>query len=242
MKAATMVAAFLAGAVSGLSSAAYVTPYVGLVHVDERDTDTYYYYLAAVPVFKYYDAGRRTETPLLTDDAERPVLPTEEGASASRLVAVGHPRTESVAAICRAFGVADDDVVTVEGEVPAVAAELAATWTRARDVVVAPYAHSPDATLAASGSYAAALASTLNAPLLFTYTKRLPPETLSALRRLGAKNLYLVDFGGRCHDGVRAPLKGDSRKFGRAFERPEEVVSFVEIHLRISRAKAPRPA
>jgi hypothetical protein len=242
MKALTLIALTFAAA-GAPAHGTELIPSVGLVHVDESDVDTYYNYLAALPVFRYYDGGVCSATPLLTDVVDGGPTPTDEGLSASHLLVIGAARTESVDATREAFGVAASGVVSVDGEVPAVAAALATNWAQALNVVVAPYAPSADGTLSADASYAAALASALNAPLLFTYTKRVPPETLTALRRLGAKNVHLVDFGGRCDEGVRARLGAEGRFLGRTFDRPDEVTSFVEKHLRSSRPKGlPRSA
>lgn len=243
MKTTTFVAISLAAAGLAWGAEAEVIPSVGLVHVDEKNADTYYNYLAAVPVFRYWDDVSLHQAPLLTDDPDTPCREGDEDATTSYLVVIGDAREAKIAEARDAYSVSAGNVSTIEGDVVTVAATLSANWAQARDVVVAPYVPSGDKFAAASASYAAPLASTLNAPLLYTYTKRVPYETLSALRHLGAKNVFLVDFGGRCDAGVRAQLRGDGRNLGRKFDRPDDVTSFVENHLRSLRAKTlPRPA
>ena len=240
MKTVTMVAALLMSAVSVWAGGVEVIPLVGLVHLDEQDLDTYYNYLAAVPVFRFWDAARFSETPLLTDDAP---VSNESVAAASRLVVVGEASKAKVAETRDVYGVSAADTATVEGNVATVAGVLAGNWAQARDVVVAPYAPTGDKTAVASASYAAALASALNAPLLYTYTRRAPYETLSALRRLGARNVFVVDFGASCDDDLLATLAADGRCLGKRFARPDEVRSFVENHIRQSEIKnLPREA
>ena len=53
----------------------------------------------------------------------------------------------------------------------------------------------------------AILASTLNAPLLYTSKKELPRETIDTLNRLGVKKIYLVNLGSRLSKGAEDELK-----------------------------------
>jgi hypothetical protein len=240
MKAIAIIAILMTAAVNASAGEADVIPSVGLVHIDENDADTYYNYLAAVPVFRYWDEARMIEAPLLTDDA----LPHSENCpTASRLLVVGGAGSNEVETLSSAYGVSSNGIVEVNGSVPAVAASLASNWARANDVVVAPYSPSGDKAASASASYAAALASALNAPVLYTYTKRAPGETLSALRRLGAKNVYVVDFGGQCDEEVVEKLAGDGRHLRDTLDRPGDVDSLVDNILRSQKIKnLPREA
>jgi hypothetical protein len=226
MKTLALVTTSLVAVARGWAGDADVIPSVALVHVDGRDVDTYYNYLAAIPVYRFWDGGRATQAPLLTDEAP---IPADSGAAASRLVVIGEAPEARVAEVRAAYGVSAAHTFTVDGAVPAVAGTMAENWARACDVVVAPYAD--DEAAVASASYAAALASALNAPLLYTCTNRVPYETLSALGRLGARNVFIVDFGPSCSETVLAGLvKG--RNLGRRFARPDEVSSFVEHTIR----------
>jgi len=240
MKKLTIITASVVAAACSWAGQGDIVPSVGLVHFDGQDVNTYYNYLAAVPVFRFWDAARLTEAPLLSDGAP---IANEDGVAASRLVVVGNAPESKVDEVRAAYGVAAENTATLDGNVPSVAAELAGNWARARDVVVAPYAPGGDKDAVASASYAAALASAINAPLLYTYTKRAPYETLSALRRLGAKNVYVVDFGRTCDEEVIARIGAEGRNLGRRFARPGEVDSFVDTHLRQSENKnLPREA
>lgn len=235
MKTMTIVAISLAAAGLAWAAEAEVIPSVGLVHVDEKNADTYYNYLAAVPVFRYWDDVSLRQAPLLTDDPDTSYGEGDEDAAASYLVVIGDAREAKIAEARGAYGVSAGNVSTIEGDVITVAATLSAKWAQARDVVVAPYVPSGDKVAAASASYAAALASSLNAPLLYTYTKRTPFKTLAALRRLGAKNVYVVDFGGKCRGGALENLSRENLYLRHTFKRADEVTSFVESHLRKER-------
>ncbi|MGD8717903.1 MAG: hypothetical protein PVH29_03675 [Candidatus Zixiibacteriota bacterium] len=229
MKAIALIALIISASVNASATDDGTVASVGLVHIDDNDVDTYYNYLAAVPVFRYWDEARMTEAPLLTDDA----LPINENAPvASRLLVVGDAGSNDVDTVRATYGVSPNGIVEVDGDVPAVAAFLAGNWARANDVVVAPYSPSGNKAASASASYAAALASALNAPVLYTYTKRVPAETITALRRLGAKNVFVVDFGGQCDDETVEKLARDGRRLRDSLTRPADVDSLVDSVLR----------
>jgi|GEM_PF-1695047 len=216
---------------------------VGLVHLDEANVDTYYNYLAAVPVFRYWNDVRFSKAPLFTDEPTAADAIGEENPTALRLIVIGDADPAKITAVREAFDVAPNAVVTVQGDAAVVAATLATNWAQARDVVVAPYAPGGDKAAVASASYAAALASVLNAPLVYTYTKHLPYETSAALRSLGAKNVYLVDLGASCSGYVLEKLTADGRYLRAAFGRAGDVTAFVEKYLHGQQMKSlPRPA
>ena len=58
-----------------------------------------------------------------------------------------------------------------------------------------------------SAANGAVLASSLNAPLLYTSPSNLPEMTEDVLYKLGAKNIYLVDFGGHLSKKVKDELR-----------------------------------
>jgi hypothetical protein len=234
MKAFTIAAASLLSATFGWADEPAAVPLVGLVHLDEYDIDTYYNYLAAVPVFRFWDAARFREMPLLTDDVP---ITNRNDVAASHLVVVGEAAAGTVAEVRTAYGVPAADVSMLENNAVANAGIWAEHWARARDVVAAPYTSTGDKAAVASASYAAALASALNAPLLYTYPERAPYETLSALRRLGAKNVFVVDFDGSCSDDVLAKLAPDRLSIAQRFVRPNEVASFVKKRIRQSKIR-----
>jgi hypothetical protein len=68
------------------------------------------------------------------------------------------------------------------------------------------------------------LASTINAPLLYTSKKELPQATSDALYRLGVKNIYLVNLGNYLSNGAKnnlndiATLKKDYKRYEDIYE------------------------
>ena len=76
-------------------------------------------------------------------------------------------------------------------------------------------------TNAAEGSI---LASTINAPLLYTSNKELPQTTIDTLYRLGVKNLYLVNLGNHLSDDAKnnlkqiAPLKKEYKNYDDIYD------------------------
>ncbi len=235
MKIVAAVITIVITAATAHAGDAFVFPSVGFVHYDAADVDTYYNYLAAVPAFNYADGGRFTRAPLPCDDPSASTASAEAAARATALVVIGGPGEGDVATARAAFGVSAANVARVDGDVFAVAAALAASWARAADVVVVPYVADADAASRAGAACAAALASTLNAPLLYTYPKRTPYETLAALRRLGARNIYLVEVGVSCDDGAEGQLAEDGRYVSRAFGDAAAVTSFISSRLRRDR-------
>ncbi len=208
---------------------------VGLVHVDAANIDTFYYYLAATPVFVYADGGRFTDEPLLTDQGEY-----NAGANAladgAALWAIGKPVGEKIDEVREAYRISADRVVAIDGDVFEVANKLALNWTAARAVVVAPYVPDGDARAAVSAVYAAKLASGLNAPLLFTYTGQTPSATTDALARVGAARVILIDIGGACAPEVVDALSGGGRNQARVITQTGDAASLLAEQGRLAGA------
>jgi len=217
-----VLAAFAAWAPLGAVAAPFTADAAGLVHLDPARPDTLYNYFAAYPVFNYAAAGVIVREPFFTDDAQAP----SEGLLARRLWLVGGPADAGARAAAAACGVAVKDAVRADGDVFAVAAALAANWLMARRVVVAPYIPGDDKA-PANAAWAAALAAALNAPLLYTYGARTPPETVAVLARLGAVEVFVVDLGDVCADDVLVRL-GKGRRAPRRFTRAADVEAFAQ--------------
>ena len=201
-------------------------PAVGLVHVDAGTPETYFNYLAAVPAFHYAEGGRWVEHPLLTDGWED----AEMEGTAKVLWSIGSPSPATVDAARARFGVSPENTKVAAGDAFTVAATLSANWTAADDVVVAVYA--PDDARARTGAaYAAAVASTLNAPLLYTYAAWTPRETKTALARLGVKRVWLVDFGKAC-GAARENFAAYGVNVAAELNGPREVAPLLEARAR----------
>jgi hypothetical protein len=239
MKKATIITtaliSFILAGVSASGASSLISA-VGLVHLDESNPDSFYTYLAAYPVFNYADHGVFVHDPLYADGA---AVDAGTQAPAARMWTVGGPDENAVHAVSTAYNIPAGKVNAVTGDVCTVAATLAGNWTSARKVVVAPYVPGDGEQARTSGAYAAALAASLNAPLLFTYTGRTPTETVSALRRLGTVEVYVVDLDGSCSSDVLSKL-GEGRQEPRVFGTAADVNAFINTCVRLeARALAP---
>ena len=73
-----------------------------------------------------------------------------------------------------------------------------------------------------SATEGAVLASTLNAPLLYTSTSKLSQKTQDVIHKLGVKNIYLVDLGGHLKNNVRDEIdKANDVK--EDYQEPEQI-------------------
>lgn len=179
---------------------------VGIVHYDASEADTLFNYLAAVPAFNYADGGKYVREPLYADVE----VPTAVGGVTSLWV-IGDADKEVVSEIRNGLGLPEEKVISARGDVFAVAATLALRWTRAREVVVAPYDGQPDGRARTNATYAAALAAALNAPLLYTHGGWAPAATLATLDQLGTKRVVVVDFTNSCGEDALRDLAGAGR-------------------------------
>jgi hypothetical protein len=238
MRKLSSVIIILSALAAGVEAGAAPSATVGLVHVDATDADTYYNYLAALPVFRYADGATLAASPLRTDAAAITPAADEDSAPGATLWAVGGPDPETLDAALTDWGIDRGRVVEIKGDVFAVASGLALNWLEAREVVVAPYVPDGDAKAALSASYAAALAASLNAPLLYTYTGRTPDATVAALRRLGVRQVYVVDFADALDDNVLRTLGANGRYEPLRLTTTAAVDELAHARLRQAKAKS----
>ena len=78
----------------------------------------------------------------------------------------------------------------------------------------------------ASASNGAVLASTMNAPLLYTEPSRLPKTTKDVLYKLGVENIYLVNIGNHLSKNVREELKEIADVVD--YDKPEKVYNAIK--------------
>ncbi|UCH79238.1 MAG: hypothetical protein JSU81_04625 [Candidatus Coatesbacteria bacterium] len=232
-------AAFLGVATAASASAPIplaVHPRLAVVHYDAVRLDSYYNYLAAVPVYLFHYENVCYFSPLVCD-ADLEAADYFHGDLASyfgrvgplqELAAVGDVPADVIEALRGTYGLPPNRVVRYAAtNPPALAAELAADWEYARAAVVAPYTENPNRDDYESAANGAALASALNVPLLYSRKSNVPRETLETLERLGVRELYMVEFGDFFGKAVDNELLGRGYSYAQDFITRRQFVEYM---------------
>jgi len=183
-----------------------VNPRINVVHVDTLNSNTQYYFLAAIPmvVFHYGDdvlssllitdhTTDQTVTCLLDDWEtyldQHPLLDRHANF-------IGGVSGTVQNEIKTKFGILDEDTDTITGTPIAVANRIAEKdWRYSEYIVIAPYKTTLTNGDIESISNASVIASLLNAPLLFTNLTSISDSTLATIGKLGADKAVLVEIG-----------------------------------------------
>jgi len=229
-------AAVLSLGTANAENALEIQARLGIVHYDETDINTYYNYIAAIPAHVFHYQGNCYTSPLIADTTGDWVNYFHEDAAAyynaegglKEIMAVGAVSDAVLNDLASKYGVSADHVIRLSASTPAEMAEkLARDWDHSDDAVLVPYAAAPTTDEYDGAANGAALAASLNAPLLFVDKNSVPEATLRALSRGGVKNVYLVEFGDFCGDAVNQQLTADGYVVSRDFVALGEFVLFM---------------
>lgn len=180
-------------------------PRVVVAHCDTSDNDTLLSALAAIPISVFHYNGKVYQSPLVADDLSIETtnfllddyvtyLSSEGGVQ--QLILVGQVPAATQTQLMAQLGIGSSKLTRVLGS-PIVTASQIATdeWTTSEYVVIAPYTASPGDMYCESAAAAAAIASDLNAPLLYTFSSGLPWQTKDAISAIHASKAIIVDYG-----------------------------------------------
>ena len=193
-----------------------VNPRINVVHVDTLDTNTYYYFLAAIPMAVFHYSDDVYSSLLITDyvwdqtisyllDDWETYLDQHPSSQRHANFVGGVP--EAVQDEIRARFAITNQVDTITGTPIEVAQKIAAKdWSYSEYVVIGPYKPALTDGDIESISNAAAIASLLNAPLLFTDVGSISEATLLTIGKLGASKAILLEINDVLSDGITSQL------------------------------------
>jgi hypothetical protein len=215
-------------------------PRVNIVHLDQGDGNTQYYFLAAVPMTIFHYNENVYTGLLLSDDITDQTVGymlddwqtyLDQHSSLRRhLNFIGGVSSSVQSTVISQFGVTNPmDISIIEGTPIEVANEIAEhDWRSTSLVVIAPYLTSLTDHDRESIANAAVIAALYNAPLLFTEPSALSSETLNLIGRLGADQAVLVEIDDMLGSNVNTQLSGAGVTVTADLTTEAEVVAHVK--------------
>ncbi len=210
----SLVAMFMvAGAVEELRP----LPRVTVFHYDEADNDMLFNSLAAIPMNVFHYDGKVYQSPVVADNLDtettgylledwKTYLSTQGGVEWLEVIGPVPPDVE--AQFRTLLGLTPAQVSHINGDPVGVAAEISHhDWVQSEYVVLAPYATEATEDHMESAAAAAAIASDLNAPLLYINANALPLATQTAITSLSASKAIIVDYGSVVQPNVISALQ-----------------------------------